>query len=181
MILAFLLFCFRQVYSSVSFIIPVITFTLVYNIPKFFELVTVTTVSDTGINNSLKNCVETTFYRVNESPIYKDNETMGKILLSKSTNYNMSLTKSQPRETIFSIGEEFSKEILTECCNCTNNILANETGKMKCDLSAISGLISRLIDFVGHSQPNNNFGSIHTVLNVNQNMHIFLSIFISCK
>ena len=31
---------YRQVYSSLSFVVPVILFTLVYNIPKFFELST---------------------------------------------------------------------------------------------------------------------------------------------
>ena len=38
MYLHILFFFFRRVYTSRTFIIPVVVFTLFYNIPKFFEL-----------------------------------------------------------------------------------------------------------------------------------------------
>ena len=167
------IFYFRQVYSSLSFVIPVITFTLVYNIPKFLELVTVTrNVSDTVNNNNLENCVETIFYGANSSNNYTEKERFSRMFLNQRMNDSLSNKTSLSREKLFLIGEQLSKQILEQCCNCTNFNFIHIHGTMKCDPSAISRLISVLINFLSNSWKKEEFASLHAVLHVRWNMRI---------
>ena len=170
------IFYFRQVYSSLSFVIPVITFTLVYNIPKFLELVTVTrNVSDTGNNNNFENCVETIFYGTNSSNSYTEKERISRMFPNQRMNDSLSNKTSLSKEKLFLIGEELSKQILEQCCNCTNSNFIHRQGTMKCESSAISRLISALIKFLSNnSWQKEEFVSFHAVLHVRWNMRIIL-------
>jgi len=157
-----------------SFAIPVITFTLVYNIPKFLELVTVTKVSDTVNNNNFDNCVETIFYGANSSYINNEKESIAKMFSNEKINESLTVKTSLPKEKFFVIGEEISKQILEKCCECTNSNIIQENGSMKCESSAISRLISRLINFLNNSRQTDDSASLHSVLNVRWNMRIIL-------
>jgi hypothetical protein len=123
-------------------------------------------VSDTGNNNNFENCVETIFYEANSSYHYTEKEEVEEMFSSRRMNESLLVKMSTSREKLFEIGEELSKQILEECCNCTNSNFIHENGSMKCESSAISRLISKLIKLLGNSWQKEEFGSVRAVLNV---------------
>ena len=167
----------RHVYSSLSFITPVIIFTVAYNIPKFFELSVVTTYPNRLMNNSFSRCARKIFDEaelksssIAPSPtmtnIFDDREN---VLVTNdstmdSTIFLATAPSSSQKKIYFSV-EQIYHKYLKECCNCTRNDKGDDTylneneensenknitsSISECDVASLCDVfISNLIEFL---------------------------------
>ena len=152
-------YCCRQVYSSLSFVIPVIFFTLVYNIPKFFELSTEAKKLETNNNTDLNTCLRDVVYRTNS--FFEVSEHEEKLIKNSPPHPALGVFVSKPyfsAEEVFLITEDLSKHILQNCCDCTDKVFLKATDGLQCSLEEITSFISRLTthlsNFNGKKKPN---------------------------
>ena len=167
-------------YSSLSFITPVIIFTVVYNIPKFFELSVVTTYPNRLTNNTFSRCARKIFddaelksSSITTSPTlsnFFDNDE--KVLVTNSSNsespiFLTSTPSSSDKKVYFSV-EQIYHKYLKECCNCSRNdkgddTFVNKNGEnsgnknttssiSECDVASLCDVfISQLIEFLSNN------------------------------
>lgn len=149
-----------------SFITPVIAFTLVYNIPKFFELeVKVTNYIDHTNNSSLESCVRNVFgaaelndYNQQFSSFSNESSKLSEEIFanitttmqrnSSSTN-NTSSFYSSNKKANFSV-EQLYSEVLANCCSCTINVINENrnSNNSTCNTDYICDIfIAQLIEF----------------------------------
>ena len=161
--LLFTISYYRRVYSSLSFITPVIIFTLVYNIPKFFELEVVTRYPDRLVNNTFSNCAKDLINSIqSRAALYMESffEKNGSDFTSTkhqlwSTAQAASLQNDSNRKIFFSVEQLYNK-VLEECCNCTSRSVntsrthsKRSTYNIKCNkLSICEMFITQLITFL---------------------------------
>ena len=152
-------------YSSLSFITPVIIFTLVYNIPKFFELSVVFINADQSTNSSVERCVRKVFKETELNDYYYSlsslspkeffengerifaNITTTKKNISSSTS--TSFASSSNKKVSFSV-EEIYNEVLENCCNKTTHAIFenNKANNLTCNADYVCDIfISQLIEF----------------------------------
>ena len=161
----------RRVYSSLSFITPVIIFTIVYNIPKFLELSVVTTYPIMTMNTSFSACAKKIFDDAElKSSSITPSQTMTHFLeddtstlVTNGSTIFPTFTSSN-KKIYFSV-EQIYHKYLKECCNCSRHdegddtyITENEDYKVNvnttrnnggCDIASICDVfISQLIEFL---------------------------------
>ena len=168
------IFYSRKVYTSLSFIIPVIVFTLAYNIPKFFELTTTTKmVSEENLGNNFETCVNKIFHSGNNSTPYffRDSSNVRGLSNQLISDYFAS-NKSLTKEEIFLVADQSLECILETCCNCTNNKFLNSSDSAMCSTYKITGIILNLIEFLSNSEGRSDLQSFTAVFIVRWNMQM---------
>ena len=149
---------YRQVYSSLSFVVPVILFTLVYNIPKFFELSTEVKKLKTNNNTELESCMRDALFKTNSFFEVSQDETISNILPDIPAIGSMVSKSYFSHEEVFLVAEGLSTNILQNCCNCSDRIFLKGTDGLECSIEEILTFISRLTtylsNFNGTKEPN---------------------------
>ena len=159
-----------------SFVIPVIVFTLAYNIPKFFELTTTTkTVSGDILGNKFDECITNLFNNGTNLNTYvsRDKTSIFEHANHSSTN-DFTFNISTLKEDIFFVAQQSTKMILESCCNCTKKKFLDSSDNADCNASKISGFILNLVEYLGDPEGRHDLQTFKTVLNVRWNMQMTL-------
>ena len=146
---------FRQVYSSLSFVIPVIIFTLVYNIPKFFELTVVNNSQESLRNYTFAQCAQKVINVANSTSAPFDNDKSERIISNGTITKNLAKNESFLQEKTFIAVENIYSKVLEECCNCTKNNYYHNANNGLCDTATINDFISQLVEFYGSTTERN--------------------------
>ena len=163
---------FRKVYTSLSFVIPVIVFTLAYNIPKFFELTTTTkTVSGDVLGNKFEECITNVFNNGTNLNTYvsRDKTSIYELSNHSSTN-DFTFNISTSKQDIFFVAQQSTKMILESCCNCTKKKFLDSSDNTDCNAYKISDFILNLVEYLSDPEGRHNLQTFQTVLNVRWNM-----------
>ena len=163
---------FRKVYTSLSFVIPVIVFTLAYNIPKFFELTTTTkTVSGDVLGTKFEECITRVFNNDTNlnSYVSRDKTSINELSNHSSTN-DFTFNISTSKEDIFFVAQQSTKMILESCCNCTKKKFLDSSDNADCNAYKITSFILNLVEYLSDPEGRHNLQTFQTVLNVRWNM-----------
>ena len=163
---------FRKVYTSLSFVVPVIVFTLAYNIPKFFELTTTTkTVSEDVLGNKFEECITNVFHNNTNQNTYvsRNKESLHELSnhpMANDFTFNISTSK----DDIFFVAQQSTKMILESCCNCTKKKFLDSSNNADCNAYKISDFILNLVEYLSDPEGRHDLQTFQTVLNVRWNM-----------
>ena len=160
-----------------SFIIPVIVFTLAYNVPKFFELTTKTRmVSEQVAEDKFGECVANIFHNTSNLTYILRNKSRFHGLSNQMYTNDFVSNSSMTRDEIFFVAEQSTKRILESCCNCTSRHFLDSSENTECNAYKISELILNLVEFLSDPEGRDNLESFQAVLNVRWNMQMTLFI-----